>query len=195
MKILGLASSPCCGKTTVAAEFRKLGAKIIDADRITHSLYKNNPSLRKKIAKEFGKEFVTKTKVRTKALGELVFSSPAKLKKLNSITHPKIIREIKSQIAKYKKSKRTKIIVLDVPLLIEANLHKLCDIIVVVKCNRSAQLKRFETCGIRKKGAMQRIKAQEPLCDKVKLARYLIDTNGTLAETRSQVKEIWSELL
>ena len=116
MKI-GVTGSFGTGKTTIAAMFKELGAKVIDADKIVHSLVDRN--MRKKLAK-------------------VVFKRKEYINKLCKIVHPFVIDKIRAVCKKYK----NRVVVIDAPLLIETGLHKKMDFIVVVKAKKSVQIKR-----------------------------------------------------
>ena len=88
MVIIGVTGSIGSGKTKVSNLFRKYGFKVINVDKFYTRIYKENKSLRNKIKNEFG------TANRAK-LKKIVFKNPSKLKKLNKITHPIIINEVK----------------------------------------------------------------------------------------------------
>ena len=91
--IIGITGSFGSGKTAVANMFRKYGFKVIDVDRLYHDdFYKNHP-LRNRIKKEFGT-------LNRKELKKIVFSDYSKLRRLNRITHPVIIKAIKTKIRK-----------------------------------------------------------------------------------------------
>lgn len=190
---LGITGSFGSGKTTVARMFKRLGASCIDADRVYHRLIKCKSPTYKKIVSAFGREILKSNKeIERKKLGKIVFSSGQNLKKICQLTHPAIIREIKDEITRWKRSKGRKVIVIDAPLLIEAGLIKMMDKLIVVKANkknqiaRSTKLRKFSRAQ-----ALRRIKAQAPLAEKLKLADYIIDNNGTLKQTQKQVKDIW----
>ncbi|OIO34333.1 MAG: dephospho-CoA kinase [Candidatus Omnitrophica bacterium CG1_02_40_15] len=94
--IIGITGSFGSGKTTVAKMFAKLGAYAIDADKIYYSLIRPKKRCYKKIVKYFGKDILTSSgRIDRKKLGNIVFKDRSKLKLLNSITHPDVIKEIK----------------------------------------------------------------------------------------------------
>jgi len=186
--ILGLTGSFGSGKTSVAGFFKSFGAKIIDADRIAHSLIKPQALVYKKIVHTFGRGILNQDKsINRHKLGRLVFNNKDLLKKINKITHPEIIRMIKGKI----KAAPAGIIVLDAPLLIEKGLEKIVDKLIVVTISRDKQIERIRgKTGLGKGDILKRIKAQVPLGRKVRLADFIIDNNGTRKETKEQVEEI-----
>lgn len=186
--IIGLTGSIGTGKSTVAKIFANYGAKVIDADKIAHDLLRPGSVLSRRVIRAFGREITDgKEGIDRRKLGYLVFSNKSKLKKLNSITHPSIIRAIKSRIKSFKSG----IIILDAPLLVEAGLKKIVGKIIVVKASRKKQLLRAAKAHhLSKKDALMRVKMQMPLQAKVRIADFLIDNDGTLIQTRKQVAEL-----
>jgi len=186
--ILGLTGSFGSGKTTVAGFLRSYGAKIIDADKIAHSLIKPRTKIYKKIIDTFGKSILKKNRaIDREKLSKIVFNNKLSLKRLNKIVHPEVIRVINGQI----KNSPGRVIVLDVPLLIEAGLEKIVDKLIVVTITREKQIKRISRkTGFNRQDTLKRIKAQVPLRNKVRLADFLIDNNGTVLETKKQINQI-----
>ena len=143
--IIGITGSIGSGKTTAAKIFSRHWYTRIDADEIGHQIIKNK-EVKDKIIKNFGNSVLDKNKQIDRAkLGDIVFNDDAQLKKLNSITHPSIIKNIKNKIIKikYKCGKKTKIVI-DAPLLLETKTKNLADKIVVIKCNKNNILKRLD---------------------------------------------------
>src|SRR3990167_8324375 len=124
--IIGITGSFGTGKTLVANLFKEYGVYVINVDNLYRDIYKKNESLKNKIEKTFG------TTDRNE-LKNIVFSNKNKLIKLNKITHPIIINEIESMIKNInEKYKNKKNIIIDAPLLIEANAVNLVDKLIVV---------------------------------------------------------------
>ena len=99
---------------------------------------------------------------------------------------------MRSDISRLKKAASGRIIVIDAPLLIEAGLAKMADKLIVLKTSRKNQIKRCKRqWGMSAAEATKRIKLQLPLKEKIRLADYVIDNNGTLRQTREQVEDIW----
>jgi len=190
--IIGVTGSFGSGKTTVARMFKVLGAKIIDADIIARSVIRPGTRIYKKIIATFGRGILKKDKKIDRAkLANIVFNNKERLKLLNEIVHPPVIRIIKGRLQV--KSKGA--IVLDAPLLIEAGLLNLVDKLIVVKTDRKLQIKRLLDKSLLSKSEIsKRIKAQVSLRKKIRLADFVIDNSATLKTTKKQAQKIWAEL-
>jgi len=197
--IVGLTGGIVGGKSTVALMFRDLGANIIDADKLGHSVILPYTSAWKKIVKLFGKDILRNDlTIDREKLGKTVFTNQILLKKLNEITHPEIIKIIKKEIisAKNKTHDQQKILMIDAALIYETKIDRFMDKIIVVYIDRKEQIKRLiKRNNFSKDEASQRIKSQMPMKEKVKMADYIIDNNNSLDKTKKQVVKIWDELM
>ena len=195
MLTLGLTGNLGAGKTTVAGMFQKLGAKVLNADRMAHELIEPNGACFKAVVRFFGEEILTDGKIDHKKLARIVFNDSKKLARLNKIIHPKVIQQISKQLvslrAQRSEAKQSFNIVIEAALLIESGLHKFVDEIIVVKANRRLQLERIlKQRGILKQDALQRLKMQMGIQEKIKFADIVIDNRGNLNQTEKQVEEI-----
>lgn len=186
--VLGVTGTFGSGKSTVAGIFGKMGASVIDADDLARKCIYPGSRLYKKIVSVFGAGILAKNRQIDRAkLAESVFNNRDLLHKLNSVIHPEVIRNIKKEI----KASKSKIVILDAPLLIEAGLRNMVDKLIVVKISRDLQIKRIQKkLSIGKAQILKRIKCQMPQKEKVRLADFVIDNNGTLRETKRQVSQI-----
>lgn len=190
--IIGLTGGIASGKTTVSNLLKKLGAVIIDADKIAHQVLETKTA-REKVISYFGSAIIDNNQINRKKLGKIVFNNSEEKKKLEEITHPMIIDIIKMKIKQY--SKKNDIIVVDAPLLLETNLDKIVDSVWVVYVNKKTQLKRLmNRDNINLYKAKKRINSQMPLAKKRKLADIVIDNNGSKKELEQKVKKIWREI-
>ena len=193
MITIGVTGSLGTGKSFVASVFRSLGAKVLDADSMAHeSLKKGTPTYRK-IVKTFGRAILKSSgDIDRKRLAERVFVNRSALVKLNSIIHPDVIRRIKYITGK---APIDKAVVIDAPLLVEAGLAGMVDILIVVKASRKNQYCRSQKkLGIGKEECERRLKNQMALSKKVKMADFVIRNDGTKGQTRKQVRQIWGKL-
>jgi dephospho-CoA kinase len=186
--ILGITGSFGSGKTTVAKIFKSYKAEVIDADKLAHNCIKRGAQAYKRMVAIFGKDILKKNRViDRRKLSRVVFNKKNLLRRLNNIVHPQVIRIIKSRI----KQSRARLIVLDAPLLIEADLKKIVDKLIVVKATQSAQIKRIQKRSpLSSRDILKRIRSQIPLRLKERLADFVIDNSGTLKRTRKQVRQI-----
>ena len=189
--IIGITGSFGSGKTTVAKMFARLGAYAIDADKVYHFLIRRRENCYKKIVRYFGKDILTKSgQIDREKLGKIVFKDKTKLKLLNGITHAEVAKEIKRIV----KSKKSKFIVIDAPLLIESGFHKEADRIILVANKKEDQVKRIrESRGLPAKEILKRIRMQMPFKEKLAFADFIIDNSGSRSDTLTQVREIWKK--
>ncbi|MBI2647348.1 dephospho-CoA kinase [Candidatus Woesearchaeota archaeon] len=193
--IIGITGSIGSGKTTITKLFSKYGYKRIDADEIGHDIIRKNSVAYKKIIKEFSSQILDKNKtINREKLGDIIFNDTKKLKKLNSITHPIIIKNIKKLIkTNYQKNFSRKNffanVIIDAPLLLETKTKDFVDKIVVAKCDKKNVIKRLS-----KKYSKEKIEkilnVQMPLEEKLKYADFVIDNNKDLEYLEKQVKKI-----
>lgn len=196
MVIIGVTGSIGTGKSTVARMFVRLGAKLIDADRIAHSVMKPHSDVWESLVSTFGVEILNRNKtVNRKKLAEIVFTKePGKLKMLNAIIHPEVARIILREIDSARKT-GIPALVIDAALLIEAGLEKVCDRVIVITTGRKKQKERIRVCGKLSYAEMRaRLSGQLPQKEKVKKADFVVDNSGSLKNTQKQVRKIWEEI-
>lgn len=194
MKIIGLTGSFGTGKTFVASIFRTLGARVIDADMITHGLLKKGTGVYRDIVKAFGKPILSRGgDIDRHRLAAVVFADKKKRALLERIVHPRVISSI---IARTCKAKFGDVVVIDAPLLIEADLGRIVDELVVVKASRKRQIERaMKKSGMGRRDAQRRIDSQIPLNRKIEMADFVIDNDGTMSETRKITRKVWREIV
>jgi len=191
MIIIGLTGGLGTGKSTVAKMFAQAGAQVIDADALVHEGLHSGGSCYAKVVRAFGKGILEGKEINRRTLAEIVFSSPLKLKKLTSIIHPIIQKEVQSKIQKLNKNPKTRLVVIDAPLLIEAGWHRWVDYLIVVKASTALAVRRAQARGnISRAQILRRMKAQMPVTQKIRMADIVIDNRKHLNETQHQVEKI-----
>lgn len=193
MKVIGVTGSIGTGKSTVSGFFKELGAYVIDLDGIVHELLRNDTEIYKELTSNFGKSILDKAKkIDRRRLAKRVFANTKELKDLCLIIHPAVIRILKSKLDEIRSKTPDRIVVVDAPLLIEANLLDLVDMVLVVKTNLQNQFKRcIKKLRISRKDIKKRMDAQLPLSEKERYADFVIDNNFTQSNTKEQVKKIF----
>ncbi len=194
MIIVGLTGNLASGKSAAAKIFKKKGARIIDADKVAREVTQKSASLRRALAKTFGKDFMLKSgQLDRRKLAWHVFSHPRELKKLNTLVHPSAIIEAMKQIEKLKAKKG--VLILDVPLLFESKMDKIADYTVVVTASESNMLSRASRRGIPSQLARKILAAQWPVMRKAKMADFIIPNNGTIEQLEKNVERVKQEIL
>lgn len=189
--ILGLTGGIATGKSTAVNFFKRMGIKIIEADEIAKDIT-NNKKVIEKIIEVFGKEVLKKNKLDRQKMREIIFSDEEKLKKLNEITHPEIIKKILEEI---EKNKTEKLLVVDVPLLYETEFEKYTDKVLLINCIKDIELNRLmERDNITYELAMNMINAQMCMKEKLKKADFIIDNNGNLEEFYNKLDKFYIEI-
>lgn len=186
---IGLTGGIASGKSTVSRILRQLGAHIIDADAIARSQMRRGTPVWRAVVEAFGDQILKPDgEVDRKRLGEMVFRDPAKRRLLEEITHPPVIEEIERRIRALPEG----IVVVDVPLLVEAGMVPMVDRLWVVWVDREIQVDRLmKRDGIGREEAALRLGAQIPLEEKAKIADVVIDNSGSIDDTRLQVERAW----
>ena len=186
MLILGVTGSFGTGKTAVCQIFKELGAEIIDADKISHNILEKD-DIQNQVKELFNLSFQQSPQEFRSQIAKIAFKDRKKMRKLEKILHPLIIKEIKKKISQTKKE----IVVLDAPLLIETGLNKIIDKLIIVTASLKRQISRGQKKGFSREEILERVDYQIPLSEKLKQADFVIDNNGKIEETRKQVKKIW----
>ncbi len=193
MNVIGITGSMGSGKTTAADFFKKRGIKVFDADKIAKDLIRPGQPCFNLIVRYFGSEILIGNEIDRKKMAGIVFRSKKHLNKLCSIVHPEVIRVIKKEIRKAKSKKN---IVLDVPLLYESGIDKLCDVVIVVRSTQSQQVERVhKKTGLAKSEILRRIRMQMPIQAKMQRADYIIDNRKTLNQTKIQAEDLCKKVL
>ena len=183
MITIGLTGGIGSGKSTVSLMLKTAGFEIIDADIIARDVLKKYPEILEKVKIEFGAGFFDwRGDFRRKEFGNHIFRFPKQRKKYEEIIIPYI-----ESMDKHKKN-GTKILVLDAPTLIENDLHKEVDYVILVWVDQNTQIQRVRARdGISREDAINRINSQMPLERKKDFANIIIENNDVLPKTKEQV--------
>jgi dephospho-CoA kinase len=190
--IIGILGGIGSGKSTVAAEFVKLGCKVVDADKIAHELL-DKEAVREKIVGLFGRAILNSArKVDRRKLAEVVFADADKLSSLNKTIHPLVLERAEVLIKQYNRENQVKAIVLDMPLLAEVGWAERCDKLIFVDCKRQLRLDRAKKMGFDENQFKIRENFQISLDNKAGLTDNIIDNNSGFSALAKQVTDIFS---
>ena len=194
MTVVGITGSFSSGKTQTALIFKRVGAKIFDADKAARQVVRKGTPIYKAIVKLFGWDFLKKNKeLDRKKLADHVFSHPRDLKKLNILIHPGVIVECFKRIERFRDRKG--LLVLDVPLLFESKMERLADYTVVVSASKATILKRARRKGIPGSLANKILSTQWSLKRKEHFADFVIRNDGSVKQLEKQVRGVLERIL
>lgn len=199
MITIGLVGGVASGKSAVADAFSKLGAGVLDGDRIGHEVL-GLSSVREKLVARWGDMILDGEKIDRSVLAKLVFDETNKaaaknLKFLESVTHPEIGRKLSQRVEKMRELTRFPVCIIDAAVMIKAGWDELCDEIIFVDSPEALRRKRAELRGMSAKQFDSREAMQTPISEKKKKAGIVIDNSGPPQSTFIQVEEVWQSLL
>ena len=196
MVIVALTGGMGSGKTTVARMFKDEGAHVIDFDYLARLVVEPDKPAWRDIVDYFGPEILSSDgTLNRSALAEIVFSDDKSRKALERFTHPRIFEERDALIKAIKRKDPFSIVIVDFPLLFELGLGKMFDKVILAYVPRAVQIRRAIKRGcLGKEEAERRLNAQIAIEEKRSLSDYSIDNQGSLNDTRDQVRKVIREL-
>jgi dephospho-CoA kinase len=194
--IIGILGGVGSGKSTVAAEFVKLGCKKIDADEIAHELL-DEPVVKEQVVSSLGKAILNSAgKIDRKKLADIAFVDCNKLSALNKIIHPYVFKRAEELIKQYSRQNQVKAIVIDMPLLVEVGWDKRCDRLIFVDCKQQLRAARAKKLGFFNKNQHKiRENFQISLDKKAGISDNIIDNNSGFSALTGQVTNIFSHIV
>ena len=218
---VGLTGAIASGKSVVGEMFVALGAHLVQADRIAHSLMQPGEAVYNEVVRHFGRDILNPDgSINRSKLAELVFganpvssnsgaaspgsatpvsSQPARVEELNRIVHPAVLRSQKEWMDAIGGHNPQAVAIVEAALILEAGAAKQFDRLIVVKCNEEQRIARFAArqklnLAAARKEVARRMAAQLPEAEKIRAADDVIDNSATLDQTRAQVREVWETL-
>lgn len=193
--IIGITGSSGAGKSTVCNILEKnYQVKLISADEVAKQLAKKGNNYLKEIIQNFGAGILLDNgELNRKKLADIIYYDETKRKKLNLITY----HHVGNAIQKKARSMKNEAVVIDIPLLFESGLNKICDVtIAVITTNVEAQVQRImKRDSITKEHAIARINTQKSNDFYSNGCTYTIENNGNMTNLEKQVNSIFSKLI
>lgn len=196
MIVAGLTGGIGTGKSTVAAVFAEAGAVIIDADEMARDVVAKGRPAWYRIVAHFGRDFLLPDGgIDRKKLGAIIFNDARQKAHLDRIVHPHVIAETEQQLTEIARVQPQAVVILDVPLLIEAGMDRDLDEVIVVYTAEAVQLKRLmRRDRLTAAEGLSRIRSQMPIEEKKMRATVVIDNSASLAVTRKRVLTVFADL-
>jgi dephospho-CoA kinase len=205
---VGLTGGIASGKTSVGEMFVALGARLVQADRIAHSLMQPGEAVYNEVVRHFGGGILNPDlSVNRSKLAELAFGPAdtpegkraSRIQELNRIVHPVVIRSQDAWMREMGRQDPHAVAIVEAALLLEAGAAEHFDRLIVVTCNAEQRATRFAArqkidLEAARKEVVRRMAAQLSDEEKIKAADYVIDNSGSLEQTREQVQKVWEKL-
>ena len=190
--VVGLTGGFGSGKSSVAHLFKKMGAEVIDADKIAHDAMKKGSPVFDPIIELFGEALHPGGKKMDRdMLAEIVFADAKRRKELEAVIHPYVYEKIKEKI----EATDNRVVLVEVPLLYEAGFEKLCDKVLAVTCNFPIKMKRLKSRRFSEQEVRAREKVQMPEFLKAKKADFVLDNSKSIYQTQRGVERLWYKFI
>jgi len=193
---VGLTGGIATGKSTVSRMFVECGAHLIDADLLAReAVAPGQPALREIVA-NFGPGMLAADGTLNRdRLASIIFKDPTQRARLEAIIHPYVFAEEERRCQQIGEKDHHAVVLFDAALLIETGAYKNKDCVIVVTADEQTQLARLMTRdSLTEPEARERITAQMPLSEKIKVAHYIIDGTLPVEELRPAISRIYDEL-
>ncbi len=193
MWVLGVTGGIGSGKTTVTDRFAELGIEVVDADVVArHIMDRGSPALNA-VQERYGDPALHADGSLNRAwLREKIFQEPAEKDWLNALTHP-LIRE---QLIEQLQQANSPYVILSAPLLVENNLTRFCDRVLVVDVSPATQRQRTaKRDNVSAAQVEQIIKAQAPREKRLAAADDIINNDGAISELTPQIEKLHQHYL
>jgi dephospho-CoA kinase len=202
---VGLTGGIASGKTVVGEMFVALGAKLIQADQISHELMQPGQTVYEEVVHKFGSGIlnpdgtVNRPRLAEAAFGRPEQRTPSRVAELNQIVHPAVIRRQDEWMEEIGRRNGDAIAIVEAALILEAGAAKRFDRLIVVTCTEEQRVQRFAArlrvdLAPARREVTRRMAAQLPDEEKVKAADFVIDNSGSLDSTQAQVSLIYQHL-
>ncbi len=191
---IGLTGGIGSGKSTVSAMLSSLGAVVIDADAISRQLTAPGGAALPSIAKTFGSQMIDPHGAMDRqAMRALVFGNPNARQQLEAIIHPLVTQTIRQQ-AQAAAEAGARVVVLDIPLLVEAGdrWRKDVDKVLVVDCSTETQIARvMQRSGLQREEVQRIIDQQASRAQRAQAADViLLNEDLDMSALQAEVKKV-----
>jgi dephospho-CoA kinase len=202
---IGLTGGIASGKTVVGEMFVKLGAHLIEADRIADWLMHPGRPVYEEVVRSFGREIlnpngtINRPKLAEAAFGNAASGRPPRVKELNALVHPAVVQHQNEWMEDIGERDPNVIAIVEAALILEAGVAERFDHLIVVTCRPEQRVGRF-ACRQKisedsaRAEVTRRMAAQIPDEEKIKAADFVIDNSGSLEATEAQVREVFATL-
>lgn len=191
MRVIGLTGGIGCGKSLASQYFSELGALVIDADQLARAAIERGSQGFDEAVSIFGDSILNNGDIDRRALGEIIFKDPDAKKKLEGIIHPFVRQQFEEAVSSLKADET---LIYEIPLLVETGAQDRFDLVITVESELENRISRLRQRGMHISEIEARIAAQATREQRVEIADFLIENDGTEDELLRQVENIWDSL-
>jgi dephospho-CoA kinase len=192
---IGLAGGMGSGKSEVATRLSELGALVIEADAVARDMVAEGTDVLAAIVDAFGESVLADDGGLDRgALAAVAFSSEERLRTLNAITHPALIREIVRRSEELERRSPSGVLVVDAALLVQWDVLDLFDTILVVHAPIDLRVRRLVDAGFVEEDVRRRMRSQLPDDVMLAAADVVVENEGSIEELRAAVDDFWESL-
>jgi dephospho-CoA kinase len=186
---IGVTGNTGTGKSEICKLFKEWGAYLISCDELGWEVLKE-PSIIKKIKDKF-EEVVENGVVNKEKLSSIVFRDPEKLKQFNELSHPELLKKLKTSI----RTSREKIIVVDAALIFEWRIENWFDFIILLTSPLIEKHKRLKAKGWPEEIIEGRLHSQGDSNNFIKFSDFIIENDGDLESLKANARWIWERIV
>jgi dephospho-CoA kinase len=191
--LVGLTGGIGAGKSTVARLLESKGAVVVDTDAVARQVTRPGTPTHAAILDRFGPAIEGPVgEIDRARLADVVFSEPAALSDLNALVHPAVAAAVDDRLAE---EAGAAVVVLEVPLLVEAGWDARTDVVIVVDSPEEVAVRRLvEQRGMPEADVRRRIASQASRAERIAHADIVIANDGSLEDLARRVDQVWAEL-
>lgn len=195
MLTVGLTGGIASGKSTIARYLSELGAVCVDADLLAHEMMAKGTGVYRRLVDHFGAAVLTEDgAIDRSALATIVFDRPTELAYLNEAVHPAVIEGVARLLEEWRAADPGGIGVVQVPLLVEADMVRMFDVVVVVVSSPEQQISRLIEMGMAIDQGLARLRSQISDDERLPWADFTIINKGDLALLKEQTGVLYAGL-
>lgn len=192
---IGLTGGIGSGKSEVSRILARLGAPVIDADAVTRRLEARGEEGWARLKREFGWPLLDAGgELMRRKLARAAFRDPKTLTRLNALIHPLVRGEMEREVARLE-ADGMPVVILDIPLLIETGVERVDEVWVVYSTPDQQMARIMGRDRVGREAALERMRAQIPLDQKLRYADRVIDNTGSRRALKQEVRRLWQDVI
>lgn len=186
--IIGITGGIASGKSLVAEFFHNKNIPVINADRIGHEILRNE-DIKQQLVSYFGNSILQDGEIARRKLGKIVFEDSEKLRILNALVHPALVKEILRRVEEC----ADQMIVIDAALLFQWNMNEICTYVILITAPEEMRISRLvQHAHLPREEAEERIRAQQEFPED--LADFIVIDDGTIKDLNTRIEIIWETI-